>query len=284
MSRVAVLIPCHSDGTLVTEAVASVQEHEPVEIVVVDDASPDQATRDALDALDVQVIRLAANQGVGVARTTAFDATSAPYVYPLDADDLALPGVLARMADRLDADPDAVACVGDIAEFGDHELVRRIPARLDPYRVALTNEYPITALYRRSAVAAIGAWRPYYEHQGYEDWNVWMGLAERGGRIVHVGGPGYRRRLHGQRLNQLARTRHAERYAAMRRAHPDLFSRLGEYRRSSDLDPLRRALYPLVYGARAELPGERYLKPVFDRLGIWTRAARPGTRARRRDG
>ena len=85
------------------------------------------------------------------------------------------------MADLLDANPDAVACVGDIAEFGDHELVRRIPDRLDPYRVALTNEYPITALYRRSAVAAIGAWRPYYEHPGYEDWNVWMGLAERGG-------------------------------------------------------------------------------------------------------
>jgi len=73
-------------------------------------------------------------------------ATSAPYVYPLDADDLALPGVLARMADRLDADSGAVACVGDIAEFGDHELVREIPARLDPYRVALTNEYPITAM------------------------------------------------------------------------------------------------------------------------------------------
>ena len=259
------------------DAVHSVQEDEPVEIVVIDDASPDEPTHAALTALEgegVRVIRLPANVGVGNARTEAFEATSAPYVYPLDADDLALPGVLTQMADLLDADPRAAACVGDIAEFGDHELVRRIPPRLDPYRVALTNEYPITALYRRTAVAAIGAWRPFYEIQGYEDWNVWMGLAERGERIVHLGAPGYRRRLHGQRLNQLARRRHKERYAALRRAHPDLFARLAEHRRASDLSPLRRALYPLLYGARAEIPFERQIKPWFDRLGIWTRATR----------
>lgn len=273
MSRVAVLIPCHGEGPLVAEAVRSVREQEPVEIVVVDDASPDGETRATLEELErdgVRVIRRRENGGVGVARTAALDASTAPYVYPLDADDLAIPGVLARMADRLDADPDAVACVGDIVEFGDHELVRRSPARLDPYRVALTNEYPITALYRRTAVAAVGAWRPFFHEQGYEDWNLWMGLAEQGARIVHVGGPGYRRRLHGRRLNQHARSRHAERYDSMRRAHPDLFAQLPEHRRASDLSPLRRTLYPLLYGPREEIPLERVLKPLFDRLGIWT--------------
>jgi glycosyltransferase involved in cell wall biosynthesis len=275
--RVAVLTPCHGEGPLIADAVRSVQEDEPVEIVVVDDASPDEATRATLDALErsgVRVIRLPENVGVGNARTEAFGATSAPYVYPLDADDLAIPGALARMADRLDADPGAAACVGDVVEFGDRDVLRLTPPRLDPYRVALTNEYPITALYRRTAVAAIGAWRPFYAVQGYEDWNVWMGLAERGERIVHVGGPGYRRRLHGERLNHLARRRHRERYEALRRAHPDLFARLSEHRRASDLTPLRRALYPLVYGARPEVPFERQVKPWFDRLGIWTRAAR----------
>jgi glycosyltransferase involved in cell wall biosynthesis len=275
--RVAVLTPCHGEGRLIADAVRSVQEDEPVEIVVVDDASPDAATQATLDELEgggIRVVRLQQNVGVGHARTEAFEATTAPYVYPLDADDLALPGVLARMADRLDADPGAAACVGDVVEFGDTDVLRLTPARLDPYRVALTNEYPITALYRRTAVAAVGGWRPFYEHQGYEDWHVWMGLAERGERIVHVGGPGYRRRLHGERLNQRARRRHAERYEALRRAHPDLFARLSQHRRTSDLSPLHRALYPIVYGARAEVPFERRIKPWFDRLGIWTRAAR----------
>jgi glycosyltransferase involved in cell wall biosynthesis len=273
--RVAVLIPCHGEGSLVADAVASIQEDEPVEIVIVDDASPDAETRAALESLHgVKVIRHETNRGVGNARTAAFEATTAPYVYPLDADDLALPGVIARMADRLDADPDAVVCAGDVIEFGDVEVLRETPERLDPYRVALTNEYPTTALYRRSAVAAAGAWRPYYEHQGYEDWSLWMGLAERGGRMIHFGEPGYRRRLHGTRLNQIARTRHAERYAARRHAHPDLFKQLKENRKHSDLGAVKRALYPVVYGARAEVPFERQLKPWFDRLGVWTRARR----------
>jgi hypothetical protein len=60
----------------------------------------------------------------------------------------------------------------------------------------------------------------------------------------------------------------------LRAAHPDLFARLSEHRKASDLSPLRRALYPIVYGARAEVPFERQIKPWFDRLGIWTRAAR----------
>jgi glycosyltransferase involved in cell wall biosynthesis len=274
VSRVAVLIPCHGEGPLIAEAVASVQESEPVEIVVVDDASADSETHAVLDALDVRVIRLERNVGVGNARTTAFEATTAPYVYPLDADDLAIPGVLARMADLLDADPGAAACVGDVEEFGDADLTRRSPVRLDPYRVALTNELPVTALFRRDKVERAGAWRPYYEHPGYEDWNLWMGLAERGEHIIPLLAPGYRRRLHGERMNQIARTRHAERYEAMKRAHPRLFAELKAHRRDTDLPPVKKALYPLLYGARAEIPLERHIKPWFDRLGIWTRAAR----------
>jgi glycosyltransferase involved in cell wall biosynthesis len=272
--RVAVLIPCHGEGPLLAEAVASIQEDEDVEIVVVDDASPDEETQRVLDQLQVRVIRLTENVGVGRARTAAFEASSAPYVYPLDADDLAIPGVLARMANLLDADPGAAACVGDVEEFGDTNVTRATPARLDPYRVALTNEFPVTALFRRDTVEQLGAWKPYYEHPGYEDWNLWMGLAERGERIIPLLAPAYRRRLHGERMNQIARARHAERYAAMQRAHPKLFAELKEHRRRSDLGHVKRALYPLVYGARAEIPFERRIKPWFDRLGIWTRAAR----------
>jgi hypothetical protein len=206
---------------------------------------------------------------------TGLGATSAPLVYPLDADDLAIPGVLAKMADALERTPAAAACVGDIAEFGDRELVRRTPARLDPFRVAYTNEYPVTALFRRSAIEAAGGYRPVYDGQvGYEDWNLWMSLAERGEQIVHIGSPGYRRRLHGVRLSHSALARHRENYAAMRSAHARLFAQLPAHRGASDLSPARRLLYPVIYGARPRVPFEQRLKPWFDRLGVWTRAQR----------
>jgi hypothetical protein len=37
-------------------------------------------------------------------------------------------------------------------------------------------------------------------------------------------------------------------------------------------------LYPIAFGARATVPFERQLKPLFDRLGIWTRADRRAQR------
>src|SRR5919201_6349300 len=101
-ARVAIIIPCHGDGRLVGEAVHSIREAEPLELVVVDDASLDRETQETLEMLrreGVRVLRHDVNRGVGRARRTGLAATSAPFVFPLDADDHALPGVVARMAD-----------------------------------------------------------------------------------------------------------------------------------------------------------------------------------------
>ena len=280
----AVIIPCHGEGRLIADAVGSIEEPEPVHIVVVDDASTDEETREVLSELErggTAVLRLTQNRGVGRARMQAFATTTSRYVFPLDADDLAEPGALSAMADRLDAEPGAVACVGDVLEFGDSELVRAVPLWLDPYRVAYTNEYPISALFRRDALEAVGGWyRAWTSQQGYEDWNLWMAFAEQRSRIVHLGPGviGYRRRLHGSRLNAEAKRRHAEIYSVMRDDHPDLFGMLAEHRRRSDLSLPRKLLYPVVYCARAEVPFERRIKPWLDRLGVWTLVRR------RRDG
>lgn len=279
-ARISVLIPCFNEGARLRECVDSVVESEPVEIAVVDDRSTDPATAGVLDEIEqrgITVVRLADNSGVGAARMAGLAVTSARFVFPLDGDDLAIPGRLGEMADRLDADPGIGACVGDILEFGDHHLLRTVPHRLDPYRIAYTNEYPISALFRREVLDRAGGWhRAHPTRQGYEDWSLWMTLAEQGVSIAHVGQgrAGYRRRLHGPRMAAAAKHGHRVMYRAMRDSHPALFSRLPEYRRASDLGWLRKILYPLLYGSRAEIPFERQLKPIADRLGLWTRARR----------
>ena len=78
--RVAVIIPCHDDGALLREALASVEEEEPVEIVVVDDGSTDPGTRIVLDELaaaGTMVIRQE-NRGAAEARSAGLRATTAP--------------------------------------------------------------------------------------------------------------------------------------------------------------------------------------------------------------
>lgn len=251
--RVAVIVPCFNDGSLIGETLASIDEREHVELVVVDDASTDPATREVLAAIaagGTPVMRHDVNRGLPAARMSGLRATRAPYVFPLDADDLLLSGVLSAMADRLDAEPAAAVCFGDYEEFGHVERVKRVPARLDPYRVAFRNDYPVSSLFRRAALEDAGGWRAVGFDVGYEDWQLWMTLAERGASSVHLGRVAYRRRLHGERMLTSAGRSHRRLYAELRRGHPDLFAALAEHRRCSDLPPMQRVLYPLLFGPR----------------------------------
>jgi glycosyltransferase involved in cell wall biosynthesis len=269
-ARIAVVVPCHDDGALIGETLASLREPEPLEIVVVDDGSTDPATLAVLDELRAEgtrVERHERNRGLSAARMTGLRATSAPFVFPLDSDDLAVPGALTAMADRLEHEPAAVVCFGDYEEFGDQRRLVRVPPRLDPYRIAYRNEYPVSSLFRREALLAAGGWRDIDGEIGYEDWNLWMALAERGAQGVHLG-PGvpiYRRRLHGTRMLGGAATRHRVLYRKLRELHPALFGGLAAHRRRTDLGPARRLLYPLAYGARPPLGLVTRLRRLRDR-------------------
>lgn len=271
-ARIAVLIPCYRDAELAIEAVRSVQEDEPIELVVIDDHSQLDATEKVLRQLEdkgTRVLRHHANRGPAAARATGLAATAAPYVFPLDSDDLAVAGALGRMADLLEATPEADVCYGDYVEFGESELMRAVPPTIDPYRIAYTNEYPVSSLFRRSVLEAVGAW-PLM--RAYEDWHLWMTLAERGSVAVHIG-PGvvtYRRRIHGRRLLTASKGIHSQLYARLREDHPDLFARLPANRKRSDLSPSRKLLYPIVYGGRRRFGWETRVKALLDRVGIWT--------------
>jgi glycosyltransferase involved in cell wall biosynthesis len=271
-TRVAVVIPCYNDGELVGEAVASARACAEAEVVVVDDGSTDPGTRRALEGLAADSVRVVRqeNAGLSAARMAGIRATSARYVYDLDADDLAAPEAITRMADLLDGDPAAAVCYGDYREFGEHELIRTVPDSIDPFRLAYTNEYPVTALFRRSELERVGGWR--HLGAGYEDWNLWLVFAEEGLRGLHAGHGliTFHRRLHGERMLGVAKSRHRELYRALRGEHPRIFGRLRAHRRASSMSRLRKSAYPLVYGGRRRFRFERTLKRVLDRLGIWT--------------
>lgn len=274
-ARIAVIVPCFDDGALLDQALSSIEESEPVEVVVVDDASVDGDTLATLAQLERdghRVLRHERNGGVAAARMTGLAATSAPFVFPLDADDMAQPGSLAAMADRLEASPGAGVCFGDYLEFGESSLVRAVPDWLDPYRIAYTNEYPVSAMFRRSLLERIGGWRSEPGKVTFEDWDVWMRLAELGERGLHAGRGliTYRRRLHGERLLHRGKRNHKAIYRRLRADHPALFANLREHRRRSDLSPVRKLAYPFVYGGRRRHPFELRVKALLDRHGVWT--------------
>lgn len=273
--RVAVLMPCFDEGEVMLESVASVREEEPVELVVIDDCSQSPRTHELLAELErggVRVLRQPRNGGPAAARTAGLRATTARYVFPLDADDLVEAGMLARLADLLDRSPDAAVAYGDHVEFGDGpEVFRPAPNELDPFRLLYVFEYPPAALFRRTELEPFGGWQPVgLTLRAYEDWHVWMSLAERGARGAYVGQGvvTYRRRLHGSRLLARARRQHPQLYRALKRAHPDLFARRRELRGRSTLGWRRKVLYPVFYGGRPKFAWEPRLRLWLERRGV----------------
>jgi glycosyltransferase involved in cell wall biosynthesis len=243
--RVAVVIPCYDDGATLRDAVASLRDEEPHELVVVDDGSRDPQTLRVMEELrsgGVRVVRQE-NAGLSAARMAGVHATTAPYVLPLDADDAVERGALATLADALDADPGAAVAWGDITIFGD--LDYRLPTGhvLDPWWLTYANTIPVMSLVRRDALLAVGGW---CMGSGYEDWDLWMSFAERGLRGVHVDRRTQRYRRHGERMLGETIARRDALLAGLRSRHPALFASRRRLWRSSRAPWRARLLLPLV--------------------------------------
>lgn len=265
--RVCVIIPAFNEGPLLREAVASVVEQEPVELVIVDDGSTDERALETLDRLraeGVQVVRRE-NGGPPVARNTGLASTSAPLVQPLDSDDLLVPGVLGELADLLEQHPDAGFAWGDYAMFGERTGRYRAPDRFLPWSTTYVNLYPPCSMLRRSALEAVGGWQ---EPRGYEDWGLWLSFLARGIDGVSSRRVVYWRRYHGSgRLLPSVRPRHRALYSELKRRHPVPFARRGEARRRERPPRWKRVLYPLLFGPRLVVPVR--LEAALTRTRAW---------------
>jgi glycosyltransferase involved in cell wall biosynthesis len=118
---IGVVIPCRNEGRLLLQAVDSVRAQRGGfrlgEIVVVDDRSDDRETIRILDELrvtrGVTVIPNEGPRGPGGARNTGANRVESPWLYFLDADDLALPGGLEALTRALREHREVSWCGGD---------------------------------------------------------------------------------------------------------------------------------------------------------------------------
>jgi glycosyltransferase involved in cell wall biosynthesis len=263
---------------VVAEAVGSIEEREPVEVVVVDDGSDDPATNDVLASLEAAGTRVVRreNGGLAAARATGLEATRAPLVYPLDADDLLDPGALRALADTLERHPDAGFAWGDYTLFGDYDGSYRAPSRWLPWTLTYVNPYPVSSMFRRSALEQAGDWRGAPGAQlvgahGYEDWDLWLRLVHCGVEGVYAGRSIYRRRLHGgSRLLAHARRRHQELYRELVVRNAEVFERRTSLRGSERPPFWKPVVYPILFGARTVVPFrvEAFMQRTMMRLGL----------------
>jgi glycosyltransferase involved in cell wall biosynthesis len=245
MIRVAVLVPCFNDGETIPATLASLREEEPHELVVVDDGSDDEDTVALLAELAGSGTRVVhrENGGLSAARMTGVEATTAPYVFPLDADDALVPGALTALADALDAEPRAALAWGEVEVWGEVEARLAVARSLDPWLLTYLNDVPVASLLRREALTAAGGWSM---GSGYEDWDLWLALAERGYTGAHISASTLRYRRRSGRMLDDCTPQHAALYARLRDRHQALFERRRATRRDSPAPRRAKLLFPVI--------------------------------------
>lgn len=186
MKTVSVLMPCYNDGAYIEEAVASVwaQTWPSMELIIVDDGSTDEQTREVLDRLaeDSRCTLLKQeNSGPAVARNLAFQHAHGEYLMPVDADDKIAPDYVEKAVACLEADDRAAVCYCKADLFGELEG----PWNLPDYSLGemLTdNVVFVTSLIRRKAFEEVGGFNEDMR-EGMEDYDFFLSLLERGWTI-----------------------------------------------------------------------------------------------------
>jgi glycosyltransferase involved in cell wall biosynthesis len=195
---VSVVMPFRDAGATVEEAAVSIlsQQGVSLELVAVDDGSRDDgaARVRALGARDARVVCVE-GEGRGIARALArgLEAARGDVVARMDADDVALPGRLARQVEALAGDA-RLGAVGTRVETlgacgeGMRRYVAWQNALVDPEDHAreLFVESPLchpSVALRREALESVGGWR---DTAWPEDYDLWLRLDAAGWRLAKV--------------------------------------------------------------------------------------------------
>ena len=227
--RISVVVPCYDDGATVGDAVRSVREAEPVEIVARRRrlARPGDRSRCSTSSPPTARVRLLrqANAGVGAAlRAGTAAATRAVRLRPQQRRPRRGAAPWPRWPTRSTATPQHAFAFGWIRFFGDLDALVRQPP-WNPWILLHSNRWAISSLYRRDGARRASA--ASSDSEGYEDWDLLLAPGRRttcSGVLVPRVVLHYRQ--HGaERRNRGAMTGLRGHYAALRRRHAALFAR-----------------------------------------------------------
>ena len=193
--RLSVITALYNQGQYVQEALDSVRlnRFRDVECVVVDDGSTDdsaarvQAFVRAHPEQAVVLLAHGVNRGLPRARNAALAFARGEYAFVLDADNAVYPTGLEALVATLDGETEAAVAYGMLQCFdasGPRTLLSHLP--WEPERLRAGNYIDAMAMFRTSVLRSVGGYTTDRRLYGWEDYDLWCTLAERGYRGVLV--------------------------------------------------------------------------------------------------
>jgi glycosyltransferase involved in cell wall biosynthesis/SAM-dependent methyltransferase len=243
LAQVTVIVPLYNYASFVIEALDSVvgQTIRELDLIVIDDRSTDEslgvvlswAKANATRFNRISVLQNQVNSGLGSTRNVGFDAAETPFVLALDADNRLLPDCAANCLDAA-LSTGAAFAYPIIKQFGGAQEWMGVTG-YDPVRLSHGNYIDAMALISKAAWVAVGG----YDHKrtGWEDFDFWCKLAERGLRGERVPGePLAEYRLHPSSMIRSAM------------AHPETVRAMMDHLEKRH--PWLKLVWPLPYSSR----------------------------------
>jgi glycosyltransferase involved in cell wall biosynthesis len=188
---VSIIIPCYNAGPFLEEALGSVaaQSYPLYEIIIIDDGSTDPYTLEVLNKLygtERHIIQHQENQGPGIARNKAAEASHGEFLVMLDADNKIRKDTISRALPVLGKDPGIGVVYGNYEYFG----LKTGLHKQDDFNIRkqlVTNQIEMASVIRKKAFLDVGGFDPFNSLNGFnEDYELWLSLYEAGWAFHYV--------------------------------------------------------------------------------------------------
>jgi GT2 family glycosyltransferase len=187
---VSVIVPCHNGGRFLDGLLASLaaQSYRDFEVIIIDDGSTEEATRQKLAGLPstIRVVHQEKRYLPG-ARNAGFRQASAEFILPLDCDDRLDPCFLSETVGMMRQASCEVGFVFTHLQLtGALEGV--VPRHCDGFDQLFLNQLPYGMLIRRTAWEHVGGYDEAMR-DGFEDWEFSIRLIRAGYKGIEVAKP-----------------------------------------------------------------------------------------------
>lgn len=276
---VSVIIPAYNCARYLPDAIESAlcQTHPRVEIVVVNDGSPDNTDEVVQPFLDRILYIKQENRGLSAARNVGFRASHGEFVCFLDADDNLLPEKFALQLAKFEREPDLGVVISgyvDVEEDGRTEI---LAVKKNWDRDALERMFnhevfpPHAALIRRSVLETSPLFPENIDtNESQEDWQLWLDLALHGVQFSAIPEPTckYRNRPGSIRTNPLKHLDGARRVVDWLRQHPQAQIHRARVERLAEIVEMERVARAWQVG-QTEVVGETLAAAVRQFPHYW---------------
>lgn len=177
-----VVIPCYKLGNLIDCAVNSVLQQSlgNIEIIVIDDASPDLLTKNKLIEIEnlAKVVRLKENHGVAHARNIGIKMAQSKYVLCLDADDTIVRTYLEKAKNIFDTYENVGIVSCGLKAVGNESWEWMPKDKIKIFDMLADSPLHTASCFRKELSIKAGMYDE--DMSGYEDWNHWISIVKNG--------------------------------------------------------------------------------------------------------